>query len=122
MNSPLPTIYIISDGTGETASTMVQAAIIQFPDQEVHLVRCKNVRTESQVENLIEQISEKKGFIVHTVVSPQLSKKIIEESAINSIRRDAVLPAIEAERKQSYDLYAAKSPCNGPLSRVPSSA
>ena len=85
MTNQLPTIYIISDGTGETASTMVQAAVIQFPEQEVHLVRCKNIRTENQVENIIDQISEKKGFIVHTVVSPQLSKKIIESAAIKNI-------------------------------------
>ena len=70
MSNQLPTIYIISDGTGETASTMVQAAVIQFPEQEVHLVRCKNIRTEDQVENLIAQIAEKKGFIVGMVLQP----------------------------------------------------
>ncbi len=84
-STDLPTIYIISDGTGETASTMVQAAIIQFSDQEVHIVRCKNIRTEVQVENLVDQIAEKQGFIVHTVVSPSLSQKIIENAAIKEI-------------------------------------
>ncbi len=100
MTHPIPTIYIVSDGTGETASTMVQAAVIQFPDQEVNIVRCKNIRTEQQVESLIEQISEKGGFIVHTVVGPQLSKKIIEESAIKNIPSVDLLGPLLTELNQ----------------------
>jgi regulator of PEP synthase PpsR (kinase-PPPase family) len=71
-------IYIISDGTGETAATMIRAALVQYPDKEVNMVRCKNIRTEAQVEPLIEECFERKGFIVYTVVSEQLRKKILD--------------------------------------------
>ncbi len=70
------TIYIISDGTGETAATMIRAALVQYADRDINIVRCKNVRTEEQVESLMDEIYEKKGLIVYTVVSPPLRSKI----------------------------------------------
>ncbi|MCB0394020.1 MAG: kinase/pyrophosphorylase, partial [Bdellovibrionales bacterium] len=70
------TIFIISDGTGETASIMTRAALVQYMTQEMEIVRCKNVRRPSQVEALIDEAAEKAGFVVYTVVSPTLRDKI----------------------------------------------
>lgn len=81
-------IYIMSDGTGETAATMIRAALVQYPDREIQLVRCKNIRTEAQAIPLIEECFERKGIIVFTIVSKQLRSKIYElasEKAIPSI-------------------------------------
>lgn len=80
-NKPRGTIYIISDGTGETASTMTKAALVQYDQKDVNIVRCKNVRTESQVESVINEAFENKGIIVHTVVSPAMRAKITEIAA-----------------------------------------
>jgi len=77
-NKPHGTIYIISDGTGETASTMTKAALVQYSQKDVNIVRCKNVRTEAQVESVINEAFESKGIIVHTVVSPAMRAKITE--------------------------------------------
>jgi hypothetical protein len=74
-------IYIISDGTGETASTMVRAALVQFHDQDLNIVRVKNLRTEEQVEACVDEAFQKKGFIVYTVVSPSMRAKIQEVAA-----------------------------------------
>jgi hypothetical protein len=72
------TIYIISDGTGETAATMIRAALVQYSDKDVQLVRCKNIRTEAQIIPLVEECFERKGLIVYTIVSLQLRKKMFE--------------------------------------------
>jgi regulator of PEP synthase PpsR (kinase-PPPase family) len=74
------TIYIISDGTGETASQMVRAGLVQHSSQDVHIVKCKNVRTEAQVEPLLQDVAEKGGLIVFTVVSQILRKYILDLS------------------------------------------
>lgn len=74
-------IYIISDGTGETASAMVRAALVQFHDQDINIVRFKNLRTEEQVESCVDEAFQKKGFIVYTVVSPSMRLKIQEVAA-----------------------------------------
>jgi regulator of PEP synthase PpsR (kinase-PPPase family) len=72
------TIFIISDGTGETASGTIRAALVQYAAQDVNIVKCKNVRTENQLGPLMDQAIETKGLIVYTVVSQLLRKKIQE--------------------------------------------
>lgn len=65
-------IYIISDGTGETASIMTKAALVQYRGREISLIRCKNVRTEAQAEAILKEAVQCDGFVVHTVVSNDL--------------------------------------------------
>ncbi|MDX9730397.1 MAG: pyruvate, water dikinase regulatory protein [Bdellovibrionales bacterium] len=75
------TIYIISDGTGETAATMIRAALVQYQEAEINIVRSKNIRTEAQIESVIADAFENQGIIIHTVVSPQLKQVIQEQTA-----------------------------------------
>jgi [pyruvate, water dikinase]-phosphate phosphotransferase / [pyruvate, water dikinase] kinase len=75
------TIFILSDGTGETASTMIRAALVQYADLNLNIVRCKNVRTEEQIDSLIEDVYARKGIIAFTMVSPAMSRKVMETAA-----------------------------------------
>lgn len=74
-------VYILSDGTGETASAMTRAALVQYPTQDLQIVRCKNVRTEDQIEALIDEVFQKKGILVHTLASRSLREKVREFGA-----------------------------------------
>lgn len=78
MDQEQATIFILADGTGETAATMIRAAVVQYADLEINIVRCKNVRTEEQIESLIEDVYAQKGIIVFTMVSPQMSRKVTD--------------------------------------------
>jgi hypothetical protein len=71
-------IYIISDGTGETASMMIRAALVQYDQMDINIVRCKNVRTEAQIESAVNDAFESHGMVIHTVVSPSMRAKINE--------------------------------------------
>ena len=79
------TIYIISDGTGETAATMIRAALVQYSNKDINIIRCKNVRTEQQAEGIIEECRERKGLIVFTVASQSLRTKIREKATEKGI-------------------------------------
>ena len=83
-NSP-GTIYIVSDGTGETANTMIRAALVQYSEQDITIIRCKNIRTEDQVIPLIDEAAERHGLIAYTVVSLQMRNKIRELSASKGV-------------------------------------
>ncbi len=72
MNQPKGIIYIVSDGTGETASLMTKAALVQYRDVDASLVRFKNVRTIDQIKSIIDEASHNKGFMVYTIVSVEL--------------------------------------------------
>lgn len=80
------TIYIISDGTGETAATMIRAALVQYADRDINIVRVKNLRTEEQIEAVIDEVLEKRGMIVYTVVSPTMRKKIREAASSKGLQ------------------------------------
>jgi regulator of PEP synthase PpsR (kinase-PPPase family) len=55
---------------------MVHAALVQYSDQEVHIIRSKNVRTVSQVDAVIDEVAVHRGLIAYTVVSPDMRAKI----------------------------------------------
>ncbi len=71
-------IIIISDGTGETASLMTKAAIVQFVDKEIIFTRYKNIRTKLQIDAIFQDAALKNDFIVYTIVSPELRDYIQE--------------------------------------------
>lgn len=82
------TLFILSDSTGETAVTMIRAALVQYAEKEIIIQRCKNLRTEDQVKNVVDECFEKRGMIAYTFASPNLRQKTAElclEKAIPSI-------------------------------------
>jgi len=78
-------IYIISDGTGRTAEQALRAAMTQFPNTEVEIITYKEVRSEEQIEEIIPEVAEQKGIIVHTLVSEYLREQMVRISRINNI-------------------------------------
>jgi hypothetical protein len=65
-------VVLVSDGTGETGARMVEAAMVQFAQQEILLTRHQRVREEKQIIALCEEAARGRELIVHTLVSPQL--------------------------------------------------
>jgi regulator of PEP synthase PpsR (kinase-PPPase family) len=104
-SSPL-TVFILSDGTGETASTMVRAALVQYSDRDIQIVRCKNIRTEEQLAPLIEDAQQQKGIIVYTMVSQQMRRKVFESASEKGIPHvDLMGPLLNA-----FDAYLGENP------------
>ena len=79
------TIFIVSDGTGETASIMTQAALVQYVNKDISVVRCKNIRHPGQVTHLIEEAKKASGFIVYTVVQPTIKEQIKNDSQAHNV-------------------------------------
>lgn len=82
-------VYIVSDSTGETAATMVRAALVQYPNRDVTIVRHKNVRTDSQAERIVDDCFEQRGVIAFTMASRPLAAKLREFAAAKG------MPAID---------------------------
>lgn len=78
-------VFILSDGTGETASTMVRAALVQYGEKDIQIVRSKNIRTEDQVKSLMDDIFQRKGMVVYTMVSPHMRKVVFESASEKGI-------------------------------------
>jgi regulator of PEP synthase PpsR (kinase-PPPase family) len=78
-------ILLVSDGTGETCALTVRAAMVQFSDHSVEFIRHKNIRTEAQIEAIIDFAAKKKDLIIFTLVSPQLRDFLITKAKSNKI-------------------------------------
>lgn len=74
-------IFVLSDGTGETADQMIKAAIVQYVREGLKIVRYKNVRTEQQVAAIFEEAHLGNAVVVYTVVSDNLRSFIERLSA-----------------------------------------
>ncbi|HMM12421.1 MAG TPA: pyruvate, water dikinase regulatory protein [Bacteroidales bacterium] len=70
-------IFVISDGTGRTASQALSAALMQFPAQQVSIEVYKEIRTRQRIRDLVKEAAAKEAFIVHTLVSNQLREFMI---------------------------------------------
>lgn len=89
-------IYVLSDGTGETAALMLKAALVQFKTEDVKFFRYKNVRNKSQLISVLDHLPEKKGLIVHTLVSPSLRSLLsLESSKRGFLSVDLMGPVLE---------------------------
>ncbi|MCK4308645.1 MAG: kinase/pyrophosphorylase, partial [Candidatus Atribacteria bacterium] len=80
-----PTVYIISDSTGETAQNVVHAALSQFDSDDIKLKLFAHIESKKDITGIISQINKEKGFIVYTIVKPELRSFLKEESKKQSV-------------------------------------
>jgi regulator of PEP synthase PpsR (kinase-PPPase family) len=78
-------IFIVSDATGETAEKMTRAVLSQFKGQPVRITRHSNVRTQGQIQELLQQVEAERGLVVYTMVSGAMREWIHQEAAKRSI-------------------------------------
>ncbi|MFN3199291.1 MAG: pyruvate, water dikinase regulatory protein [Bradymonadia bacterium] len=71
-------IFIVSDATGDTAETVVKAALMQFDPEAAHLELFPRVRRESQIEEIVERAADEEALIVHTTVTPSHRERLHE--------------------------------------------
>ncbi len=67
-------IYVASCGEGLNAFHLVESTLVQFPDFNITVVKMPRIRTESQVDDLIEKVKDIESLIVHTLVDANLRK------------------------------------------------
>jgi regulator of PEP synthase PpsR (kinase-PPPase family) len=73
-------IIVLSDGTGETASQITKAAMLQFSDKDIYFTRYKNIRTKAQVDAIFDDAAIHHDMIVYTIVSPDLREFITQKA------------------------------------------
>jgi len=76
LSTPL-NIFIVSDATGATADAVVTSSLVQFGGAESNIRRFPFVRTEKQVEKVLEQAPEGACVIVFTFVSRELADAML---------------------------------------------
>ncbi len=73
--SPVPRprpIFIVSDGTGDTAEKVVRAALHQFSGYLVHLQVFPDVTRPEQLDELVQRAARSEALLVTTLVRPDV--------------------------------------------------
>jgi len=87
-------VIIISDGTGETATSLARAALTQFKDRQAFFTRYKNVRNREQIDSIIQEAMINHDLLVYTIVSPELREYISEQTRSKHLRALDILGPI----------------------------
>lgn len=62
-------LHLVSDSTGETVTMLARACLVQFDNIQVREHLWPMVRTADQIKGIAEQIKERPGFVMCTLVN-----------------------------------------------------
>ena len=79
-------IFVVSDGTGDTAETVVRAALHQFHGYLVHIQVFPNVNDRDQLERLIERAAKQKALVATTLVRADMRQAVVELGRQHRVR------------------------------------
>ena len=96
-----PTLFTVSDGTGETALSIVRAVKVQFENVDIPIERFNKIRTRERLEEILTQAREVNATVVATFVDPELRVFLISRAmqlGVNVV--DVLFPLLDTLTKQ----------------------
>jgi hypothetical protein len=81
----MPKIFILSDGTGQTAHQAVEAALTQFRGTNPEISRFGEVRTIDRIHKIILKAKEEDAFLIHTLVKDKLREELVRFARVHNI-------------------------------------
>lgn len=78
-------LFLVSDATGETVGRMTEAALSQFENREIVLVRRPHVRSEEHLREVVREAVAVHGTILHTLVSAPNRNRMLELTRMEGV-------------------------------------
>ena len=73
-------IFIVSDGSGATADSVLTSVMVQFVGAKVNISRFPFTRTKEQITQIVKKAPKGKCIIIFTLVSESLRNLLIDLS------------------------------------------
>jgi regulator of PEP synthase PpsR (kinase-PPPase family) len=64
-------VFILADGTGETAEKVAQAALTQFRSIDVAIQTFTRIRSKIEIREILERAAREQAFVIYTVIDPE---------------------------------------------------
>lgn len=103
-------LHLVSDSTGETVGSVARAALVQFDDVDAEEFNWTLVRSKSQLDKVIEGITENPGVVMYTLVDTGLRDQLKIECAKRGLPCIAVLSGVVAELSNYLGMESHASP------------
>ena len=105
-----PPIYVVSGGRGLAGNNMVQSLLIQYPENDIPVVIVPQISDEDQIFDVVMQAKTDGGLIAHTMVNPDLRKKINELCTEFDVRVVDFMGDLAAHLDDMLDVEPLKHP------------
>ena len=102
------TIHIVSDSTGETINRAVTATIAQFPSVNKEEVFWPMVRSDKQVDEVVDFITTNPGLVVLSILDEKHRKRLEDGCRKNSVPFTSPLDKLYEIFKESLSLSQTK--------------
>ncbi len=93
-------LHLVSDATGETLNAVAKAAAAQFEGVEVNEHFYALVRSQRQLQRVLEHIRQQPGLVLFTLVNPELRRELETACAQLNLPCQGVLDATIAAMRQ----------------------
>lgn len=80
MIAPPLKIYVLSDSSGETASHVIHAALVQFPPENVRVLRLPQIKSVEQLISRLDQVEKINSLVAFTFVLPEFREVVATEA------------------------------------------
>lgn len=87
-------LHLISDSTGETVSSVARSILVQFEGVEVEEHYWSLIRTRGQVDKIIEEVKEHRGFVMYTLADEKLRQYLKAQCDALNVPNVSVLSRI----------------------------
>ena len=91
-----PPVYIVTGGTGASGELLARTVLAQFRHVHVPLIIKPHILTLQQVEEVLDEISDANGTIVHSMVNEACRRHLVDLAARKGIYSvDLVAPLLD---------------------------
>ncbi len=98
-------VYLASDSSGETALHVANAALAQFHDLHVSKFMWPMMRTQTQMDHLVEIMKVKPGILLYTIVDHEIEEYLLAECDKNNIPAISLLGHVIETISILYNFY-----------------
>jgi regulator of PEP synthase PpsR (kinase-PPPase family) len=102
--------FVVSDGTGRTAEQALKAALTQFGDVEIDIIRQKNVRSGDDVRLVVEEAAATGGFVIHTLVTDELRGMMVRIGRQLNVETIDLMGPLLARLSDRFNISPAERP------------
>ncbi|HRX12425.1 MAG TPA: pyruvate, water dikinase regulatory protein, partial [Draconibacterium sp.] len=107
---PTSPIYVVSGGRGIAGNNIVQAVLIQYPDNKIPVIIVSNMDSEDELFDVVMRAKTDGGIIVHTLVNGFLRKKAVELCEEFGVREVDLMGKLAGFLDESLDIKPLMHP------------
>jgi [pyruvate, water dikinase]-phosphate phosphotransferase / [pyruvate, water dikinase] kinase len=103
-------IHMVSDSTGETASSVVRSVMSQFENVKTEEHTWPLIRTKGQLQRVINGIKEQPGIVLFTIIDHELQEMLVNACREIRLPYVPILSRITRELAGYFGVEAKASP------------